>query len=69
MNPLGAKGVGDSGTLPVAAALASAVEDAIGRPVRRVPLSPTRLHSLMTAADSRRAEAPGVASTRRRAER
>jgi CO/xanthine dehydrogenase Mo-binding subunit len=46
LNPLGLKGVGESGTLPVAAVVASAVEDALsGRGVRvkRVPLTPATL--------------------------
>jgi len=30
LNPLGLKGVGESGTLPVPAVVASAVEDALG---------------------------------------
>jgi CO/xanthine dehydrogenase Mo-binding subunit len=43
LNPLGLKGVGESGTLPVAAVVASAVEDALagrGIQVTRVPLAP-----------------------------
>ena len=43
LNPLGLKGVGESGTLPVAAVLASAIEDALsahGTVVRRMPLTP-----------------------------
>jgi CO/xanthine dehydrogenase Mo-binding subunit len=53
VNPLGVKGVGESGTLPVAAAVAAAVEDALslrGAIVREVPLSPRRLHALLRAA-------------------
>jgi CO/xanthine dehydrogenase Mo-binding subunit len=48
LNPLGVKGVGESGSLPVAAALASAIEDAIGRPVLQMPITPTRLHALLS---------------------
>jgi CO/xanthine dehydrogenase Mo-binding subunit len=47
LNPLGIKGVGESGALPVAAVLASAIEDAVGRPVVRVPVNPMRLHALL----------------------
>ncbi len=47
LNPLGIKGVGESGTLPVTAALASAIEDAIGRPVLHMPVTPARLHALL----------------------
>jgi carbon-monoxide dehydrogenase large subunit len=42
LNPLGAKGVGESGTLPVPAVVASAVEDALaadGATVCRMPLT------------------------------
>jgi carbon-monoxide dehydrogenase large subunit len=45
-NPLGVKGVGEAGCLPVAAAIVSAVEQAVGLPhgtIRRVPLSPPDL--------------------------
>jgi len=50
LNPLGLKGVGESGTLPVAAVIASAVEDALsglGVWVEGVPLPPRRLRTLM----------------------
>jgi CO/xanthine dehydrogenase Mo-binding subunit len=49
LNPLGLKGVGESGTLPVSAVLASAIEDALaveGLVIRRMPLTPPRLHAL-----------------------
>jgi CO/xanthine dehydrogenase Mo-binding subunit len=50
VNPLGIKGVGESGVIPVPAAVASAVEDALRRHdvvVREVPLSPRRLEALL----------------------
>jgi aerobic carbon-monoxide dehydrogenase large subunit len=50
LNPLGAKGVGESGTLPVAAVVASAVEDALGGSrvrVDRMPLTPGALRQLL----------------------
>jgi len=50
INPLGMKGVGESGTLPVAAAIASAVEDALSLHkalVREVPLSRRRVEALL----------------------
>jgi CO/xanthine dehydrogenase Mo-binding subunit len=53
LNPLGLKGVGESGTLPVAAVLASAIEDALsgdGVVVRRMPLTPAALAGLLRAA-------------------
>ena len=49
LNPLGLKGVGESGTLPVAAVLASAIEDALsahGTVVRRMPLTPRAVAAL-----------------------
>jgi carbon-monoxide dehydrogenase large subunit len=50
LNPLGLKGVGESGTLPVAAVLASAIDDAIGSRggrVTQMPLGPSRLLELL----------------------
>ncbi len=55
INPLGVKGVGESGTLPVAAAIASAVEDALSARdvrVRQVPLSPMRIDELLYGSSS-----------------
>ncbi|HYB42011.1 MAG TPA: xanthine dehydrogenase family protein molybdopterin-binding subunit [Candidatus Methylomirabilis sp.] len=50
LNPLGLKGVGESGTLPVSAVLASAIEDALsehGVRVCRMPLPPRCLAALI----------------------
>jgi carbon-monoxide dehydrogenase large subunit len=50
LNPLGLKGVGESGALPVPAVLASAIEDALdgyGIVVRQVPLTPAALTALV----------------------
>jgi carbon-monoxide dehydrogenase large subunit len=50
LNPLGLKGVGESGALPVPAVLASAIEDALGPDggrVTRMPLGPARLMELL----------------------
>jgi aerobic carbon-monoxide dehydrogenase large subunit len=52
-NELGMKGVGEAGVLPVAAALASAIEDAAGVRLERMPLMPAELFELMRAAASR----------------
>lgn len=46
LNPLGVKGAGEAGVIPVAALIASAVEDAVGFPIDRVPLSPSDLFHL-----------------------
>jgi CO/xanthine dehydrogenase Mo-binding subunit len=50
LNPLGLKGVGESGTLPVAAVVASAVEDALaerGIRIEQMPLTPAALRRLL----------------------
>jgi carbon-monoxide dehydrogenase large subunit len=50
VNPLGVKGAGEAGTLPVTAAVAGAVEDALrplGARVNRVPLHPARIGDLI----------------------
>jgi CO/xanthine dehydrogenase Mo-binding subunit len=50
LNPLGLKGVGESGTLPVPALLASAIEDALGGlgvVIKEMPLPPRRLAALI----------------------
>lgn len=46
LNPLGVKGAGEAGVIPVAALIASAVEDAVGFPIDRVPLTPNDLFAL-----------------------
>jgi aerobic carbon-monoxide dehydrogenase large subunit len=49
-NPLGVKGVGEGGTIPVAAAVASAVEDALapfGVRIVDVPINPARLVAMV----------------------
>jgi carbon-monoxide dehydrogenase large subunit len=49
-NPLGVKGVGEAGTIPVAAAIANAISDAIGMQIDRMPISPSELFELVHAA-------------------
>jgi len=46
LNPLGVKGAGEAGITAVGAAIAAAVDDALGRPglVRQLPITPARLH-------------------------
>ncbi|GIL36849.1 dehydrogenase/oxidase [Phycicoccus sp. DTK01] len=46
LNPLGLKGAGEAGTIPVTAVIASAVEDAEGFPIRSMPISPAELWEL-----------------------
>jgi carbon-monoxide dehydrogenase large subunit len=53
LNPLGVKGVGEAGTIPAAAALISAVEDALspfGVRIAEVPLTPMRIVEMIRAA-------------------
>jgi len=48
-NPLGIKGAGESGIAAVGAAIASAIDDALGVPgtITRLPVTPQRLKTLM----------------------
>jgi aerobic carbon-monoxide dehydrogenase large subunit len=52
-NPLGVKGAGEGGTVPVAPAISSAIEDALGRSVRlrRRPVHPPELWRLVTTGE------------------
>jgi CO/xanthine dehydrogenase Mo-binding subunit len=54
LNPLGVKGAGEAGVIPVGAVIASAVEDALRIPVWQMPLSPQRLFELRQQAASSR---------------
>lgn len=50
LNPLGVKGVGEAGVIPVAAVIASAIEDAfsdVGVTVRESPMNPEKLYRLV----------------------
>ncbi len=50
LNPLGVKGVGEAGTIPCAAALISAIEDALtpfGARIGQVPLSPSTIVTMI----------------------
>nr|WP_205829834.1 aerobic carbon-monoxide dehydrogenase large subunit [Microbispora sp. CL1-1] len=46
LNPLGIKGAGEAGVIPVSAVIASAVEDAEGITITRMPISPSDLYTL-----------------------
>lgn len=46
LNPLGIKGAGEAGCIPVSAVIASAIEDAEGFPIARMPISPVELWEL-----------------------
>ncbi len=47
--PFGAKGLGESGVIPVAAAVANAVKDAIGVRLTELPLRPERVYRALAA--------------------
>jgi CO/xanthine dehydrogenase Mo-binding subunit len=49
LNPLGVKGAGEAGINAVGAAIAAAVDDALGRPgtILQLPITPNRLHALL----------------------
>ena len=54
LNPLGIKGVGEAGTIPVSQVVASAMEDAFAplgiAPVLESPMSPNMIHALLAEA-------------------
>lgn len=56
LNPLGIKGAGEAGVIPGAAVIASAIEDAEGIRVTRMPISPSELFHLRQDAETGAAE-------------
>jgi carbon-monoxide dehydrogenase large subunit len=50
LNPLGIKGAGEAGVIPVGAVLASAIEESLGVPITEMPLSPLKLYELSKSA-------------------
>jgi CO/xanthine dehydrogenase Mo-binding subunit len=61
LNPLGVKGAGEAGTIPVGALFAQAIEDAFPEyrlEIREIPLSPKRLFELLEAAQVYLADSP-----------
>jgi CO/xanthine dehydrogenase Mo-binding subunit len=48
--PFGAKGIGETGALTVSAAIANAIEDAVGIRIRQLPITPERILSHLAAA-------------------
>jgi CO/xanthine dehydrogenase Mo-binding subunit len=53
LNPLGTKGAGEAGAIPVGALFAQAVEDALAIPgleILEIPLKPSRLWEIVTSA-------------------
>ncbi|WGW12387.1 aerobic carbon-monoxide dehydrogenase large subunit [Saxibacter everestensis] len=62
LNPLGMKGAGEAGVIPASAAIAAAIEDAEGFPIRTMPISPSDLFDLRQA--SERGELPAIRAGR-----
>jgi len=54
LNPLGIKGAGEAGVIPVSAVIAAAVEDAMGFRIDAMPLNPSRLFDLRRDFDAGR---------------
>jgi len=57
LNPLGMKGVGEAGAIPVPALVAEAIDDALaplGVRIREMPLDPNRLRQIIAEARARR---------------
>ncbi|MEO7126746.1 MAG: aerobic carbon-monoxide dehydrogenase large subunit [Nakamurella sp.] len=52
LNPLGVKGAGEAGVIPVSALIASAIEDAVGFPIDSMPISPNDLYYLKKRSDA-----------------
>lgn len=55
LNPLGVKGAGEAGTIPVPALFASALDDALGTRITQMPLSHDRLLGLLRGREAARA--------------
>ena len=63
LNPLGVKGAGEAGAIPVGALFAQAIEDALrplvpGLAINEIPLSPDRLFDLVHGANENTAGGP-----------
>jgi carbon-monoxide dehydrogenase large subunit len=61
LNPLGVKGAGEGGVIPAAAAVISAVENALepfGIRIAETPLLPQRLYTMIVEARAQSGEVP-----------
>jgi xanthine dehydrogenase molybdenum-binding subunit len=56
--PFGAKGLGEAGTIPISAAVANAVKDAVGVRMTELPMTPERVWRAMRAGAATRAGEP-----------
>ena len=64
MNPLGVKGAGEAGVIPVPALFAQALDDALGEFgffIHEMPLSPNRLREMLRGAGGQAAGRPAAA--------
>jgi len=61
--PFGAKGLGESGVIPVAAAVANAVKDALGVRLTELPMTPERVLGALTQLTSARVGVRGAPPT------
>jgi len=50
LNPLGIKGAGEAGVIPGSAAIAAALEDALGIRITAMPLGPSQIYDLIRSA-------------------
>jgi CO/xanthine dehydrogenase Mo-binding subunit len=64
LNPLGIKGAGEAGVIPVSAVIAAAVEDAMGFRIDAMPLSPSLLFDLRRGFQAGTVEATAVGRAR-----
>lgn len=55
--PYGAKGVGESGIIPTAPAIANAIEDAVGVRIKELPITPEKVLSALQEKAARQPEA------------
>jgi CO/xanthine dehydrogenase Mo-binding subunit len=64
-NPLGAKGLGESGIVGMGAAVSAAIADALGRPgvAAQLPVTPERVRALVTDAEEQTGESRSRASS------
>src|SRR5690606_5675021 len=67
LNPLGIKGAGEAGVIPGMAVFASAIQDAEGIRIDRMPISPSELFALRAAHE--RGEVPAAGRSRADARR
>ncbi len=65
LNPLGIKGAGEAGVIPVSAVIASAIEDAVGFRIDAMPINPSLLFAMQ--AEHAAGRLPSTAVGRRRA--